>query len=85
MKHLAQARVFALRYVALCGGNPLPDVALRAAVREAYSHLSITDPELDTLLGALESDGFLVSTVRPLSGDKVWGITHKAKLALAES
>ena len=79
-----QARTFVLQAVKAAEGSPMPDPALRAAIKEGLPHVPMTETDLGALIRELESEGYLRGTINGFTQVAVWVLTDKGHLALPQ-
>jgi hypothetical protein len=84
MKAELEIKAFALRALKETGGQPLPDSTLRASIRLAFPHLSITEGDLSDVLGGLDSAGLITGLTNDFTRKLVWVLTDKGALQLRQ-
>lgn len=77
-------RVFALRAISRCNGQPIPETTLGDLVRMALPHIPGAAAALPDHLHALEAEGYLACVVQDLTGDILWALTDKGRLWAAQ-
>lgn len=84
MNAAPQIKAFILRAIHQAGGQPLPDSTLRAAVRMAFPHLTLTEADVKELIGDLDAAGLITGTTNTFTEQLVWVLTDKGTLQLRQ-
>lgn len=75
-------RLFALRAIQQCDGNPMPWDALDSALAITFPPALATATERAEVVDSLERDGFIASIHCDLTGLRLCSLTPKGTLAL---
>lgn len=80
----AAIRVFVVRAIDRCNGQPIPQETLADAVRLAFPHLRAPADLLGTALRDLETSGHLAQGTQDLTGDTLWALTDRGRITAAQ-
>ncbi len=73
-------RIFVIRAIDRCNGQPIPESTLEDAVRMAFPHNPKAATSLGAELASLAAAGYVSSGTQDLTGDTLWTLTDKGRL-----
>lgn len=76
-------RVFVLRAIDRCNGQPIPGNAVLDAVRIGFPHVREAPELAGEALEELERRGYAMQGEQDLTGETLWALTDKGRLQAA--